>query len=196
MGVNQTCFAFANSRKKLGIYDMPDYPQLYRVTSTFQKVYMESSGYFVAYQSEGDVNFQSEGKGYIVKNLRVIWFYGTKIEKRFSDEIYRRVFSDFTEDNGPTSTSYSAIDELFTRNQARNLSKYLASSFENKNVNHEIDQVDFPLEPNQTGISDVPVGGMRDLWMLSEIDEYPLGFNVWGFYDLSQHEKSKGITEN
>jgi len=175
---------------------MPDYPQLYRVTSTFRKIYVESSGYFVAYQSGDDVNFQSEGKGYIVKDLKVIWFYGTRVEKRFSDYIYRRVFADYTEDKESTSTSHSAIDELFTRNQARNLSKYLASNFENKQAHHEVAQIEFPLEFSQTGISDVPVGGMRDLWMLSEVEEYPLGFNVWGLYDLSLHEKSKGVTEN
>jgi hypothetical protein len=177
---------------------VPDPPQLYRVTSGFQKIYIESSGYFVAYRSGDDVSFQSEGKGYLVKDLSVRWFYGTEVEKRFSDEVYRRAYANVHEHEAESSLpqSYSAVDELFTLNQARNLANYLASSFDNRKAHHNIEHGDFPFEPDQAGISDVPVGGMRDLWILPEVDGYPLGFNVWGFYDLSRHEKTKGLARN
>jgi len=178
------------------VHNVPDHPRLYHVTSGFQKIYIESSGYFIAYQSGDDVSFQSEGKGYLVKDLSVRWFYGTEIEKRFSDEVYRKAFTNFHEVRSSAAPSYSAVDELFTLNQARNLANYLASSFDNREAHHKIEHGDFPFEPDQSGISDVPVGGMRDLWILPEVEGYPLGFNVWGFYDLSRHEKTKGLTRN
>jgi hypothetical protein len=82
----------------------------------------------------------------------------------------------------------TAVNELFTADEARMLVEYLDKHHRTESV-QSIERADLPFAPNTMPYVAIPVGGPQDFLMLSERDEWPLPFKVWGYYDLRQHDR-------
>jgi hypothetical protein len=83
-----------------------------------------------------------------------------------------------------------AVDEYFTFEEAQALVEYLTR--EHPGDGHEISRVSLPIEENIMGIGAIPVGGPQGFLMLSKREGWNLPFQVYGYYDLRQHEAAPG----
>jgi len=79
-----------------------------------------------------------------------------------------------------------AVDELFSAAEARALIEYLDKHLGTEST-QSMKQAGIPIDRNTCGLGAIPVGGPQGFLMLSERNEWPLPFKVWGYYDLRGH---------
>lgn len=79
------------------------------------------------------------------------------------------------------------VSELFTAEQARALVTYLDQHHGHESV-QATTRVKLPVPGNIMGCGAIPVGGPQDFYLLCKEEEWTLPFEVWGYYDLRQHE--------
>lgn len=78
----------------------------------------------------------------------------------------------------------SAIDELFTKQEAKRLVAYLEKEHKDDTLKISIDEQKLPIANNILAYGCIPVGGMNDFYMLDKEKNYNLPFKVWGYFDL------------
>jgi hypothetical protein len=75
------------------------------------------------------------------------------------------------------------VNEYFTEEEVEVLKAFLRDRRGGTEV--EVTEVSLPiLAKGVMPTGAIPVGGEQDFLMLSENDEHPLPFRVWGYYDL------------
>jgi hypothetical protein len=77
---------------------------------------------------------------------------------------------------------------LFTSEQASALVAYLNQHHDHDGVETVTTRVELPVPGNIMGFGDIAVGGPEGFYRLCEEREWTLPFEVWGYYDLQQHE--------
>lgn len=75
----------------------------------------------------------------------------------------------------------SAVDELFTEEEAKSLRKYLLDTH---GIKSEMVSVPLPMPPTMMPAEALPVGDDSGLYLLCDEPAYVLPFDVWGYYDL------------
>jgi hypothetical protein len=83
------------------------------------------------------------------------------------------------------------VAELFTAEQAVALVTYLDQHHGHESV-QTTRRVKLPVPGNIMGYGAIPVGGLQDFHLLCKEKEWTLPFEVWGYYDLRQHEPVAG----
>jgi hypothetical protein len=141
-------------------------PSLYRVTSTVSE-----------HRGHEDVTFS--------------WFVQDRREPVFP---YEEVIEGYDPDAEGVGYAEGAVDELFTLTEANVLADYLWRAWGDDSV--EITEVPLPLSGNTMPIGAIPMGLEQDVFMLSETKGYDLPLDVWGYYDLRQHEFVKYVGES
>lgn len=97
------------------------------------------------------------------------------------------------DDLGPDSRCYPElyVAELFTAEQARALVTYLDQHHGHESI-QTTTRVKLPVPGNVMGYGAIPVGGPQDFYLLYKEEGWTLPFDVWGYYDLRQHEPVAG----
>jgi hypothetical protein len=92
----------------------------------------------------------------------------------------------------PAGEGYSyeqgLVDDLFTKAEADQFAAYLKTSHGDDVT---IEAVTIPIDGGCMPTSAIAVGGPEDFHMLSEHDDYPLPFKVWGHYSVEDQDPVK-----
>jgi len=109
------------------------------------------------------------------RNVNIRWLYE---DRRTAPPVpYQEAIKGYA---GPDQYPESAVDELFTEEEAEALRRYL-DNFPGQTT---ISGAALPFPRDSMGLSMIPLGGPQRDYDLSGQDAYPLSFKVRGYYDL------------
>jgi hypothetical protein len=116
------------------------------------------------------------------KNVTFNWFR----ECKKSGELprpYAALIKEYDPSDEHQGYAEGYIEELFTEDKTRQLKDFLDSTY-GQDATTTITEVRLPVENNIAGLGSIAVGGGDDFYMLSKVQDYPLPFSVWGYFDL------------
>jgi len=128
------------------------------------------------------------------KDVCIQWFM---VDRDVPVGPYAELIEDYehldTEEKGWGLRQYAedCVNELFTAEEADALLAYLDQHHPTDST-HYLSSAKLPIERGVVGVGALAVGGPTDFLMLSERDSWNLAFEVWGYYDLRQHEPAAG----
>jgi len=122
------------------------------------------------------------------RDVEIRWFYA---DRRPAPLVpYHDAIEGYT---GQDSRDESAVDDLFSQEEAEALSRYLAD-FPGTTT---VEEARLPFPKDSIGCSAIPLGGPQQDYDLSKHEGYPLAFKVLGYYDrrncdLAEETKDAG----
>jgi hypothetical protein len=125
------------------------------------------------------------------KNVGIWWFVVDRARPLFGADgslgiPYTRVIAGYDATDEYRSYCESAIDELFTADEARAFVEFLRTR--RNDASATIEPATLPIERNQMGHAAVPVGGGPDFLTIGDSPDYGLPFKVWGYFDVRHYE--------
>jgi len=121
-------------------------------------------------------------------NVKLSWF---RLENRKVPAVsYAEVIRDYNSDDFFAPYAESALDELFTCDEAEALKAYLEEHHDDSAT--FIKKCDLPLDKDVGGFRAIPTGGGPDNYPLWRERWYTLPFKVEGFFDLRNYERIDG----
>lgn len=121
-------------------------------------------------------------RGAFFKNVTVHWF----VADRKAPVVDLRDWIDF-EKAVDLDYSVGAVNELFTADEAAAFREYLLMVHGDDSAKIEPAAGKMPDDIIPWGA--IPVGGSSDFYQLGADDDYSLPFDVWGYFDVEQHER-------
>jgi hypothetical protein len=127
------------------------------------------------------------------RDVRFIWF-------KSGDDRTRRSYGELIEgydamspaerDEQGIGYAEDYVDELFTEDEAGQLTDYLAREYTGYVTTTR--EVSLPLQENMMGVGAIAVGGGDGFYTESSKPAYSLPFEVWAYYDLVECQLADG----
>jgi hypothetical protein len=125
------------------------------------------------------------------KNVGIWWFVVERTRSLFGADgalgiPHARVITGYDATDEYRSYCESAVEELFTADEARAFVEFLRTR--RNDTSATIKPATLPIERNQMGHGAIPVGGGPDFLTISDSLDYDLPFKVWGYFDVRNCE--------